>query len=82
LGSLRLLSTGREGLGQNFLDEIENFYAVLLKNPFIHSFYLDSIRQGAIEHFPYVVVYEIFNETIVVYSVFMTKKNPSKKRIK
>jgi hypothetical protein len=38
------------------------------------------MRQGKINHFPYTVVYEIFDKTIVIYSVFMTKQDPHKKR--
>jgi hypothetical protein len=31
--------------------------------------------------FPYVVVFEIFDESVVVYSVFMSKQDPNKKRL-
>ena len=70
----------KEGLGFDFLDELETFYTSLIQNPFTYSYYEAPVRQGKINRFPYLVVYEIFDENIVVYSVFMAKQNPSKKK--
>lgn len=70
----------REGLGLEFLDALETFYNTLLRNPFTYSYYDKPVRQGKLKRFPYVVVYEVFEETIVIYSVFMAKQDPDKKR--
>ena len=70
----------REGLGVEFLDELEIFYNILQRNPSSYGYYDKPIRQGKIERFPYVVVFEIFDEVVQVYSVFMTKQDPHKKR--
>lgn len=70
----------REGLGLEFLDELEIFYDSLFRNPETYSYFDKPVRQGKIKRFPYTVVYEIFNTTIVIYSVFMAKQNPDKKR--
>lgn len=70
----------REGLGFDFLNELENFYNTLYKNPKTYSYYEKPVREGKIKRFPYIVVFEIFDTTIVVYSVFMDKQNPAKKR--
>lgn len=69
-----------EGLGTEFLAELEVFFATLLKNPETYSYYEKPVRQGTIKRFPYTVVYEIFGDTIVIYSVFMYRQNPDKKR--
>ena len=71
----------KEGLGLDFLNELENFYDSLLRNPNTYGFYEKPVREGKIYRFPYTVVYEVFNDTIVVYSVFMAKQNPNKKRM-
>ena len=71
----------REGLGVEFINELETFYTTLLNNPNSYGYYDKPIRQGKINRFPYVVVFEIFEESIVVYSVFMTKQDPGKKRL-
>ena len=72
----------QEGLGLRFLETLEDFYNGLLSNPKTHSYYHNSVRQGVLSKFPYTVVYEIFDNSIVVYSVFMQKQDPLKKRIK
>jgi toxin ParE1/3/4 len=71
----------REGLGAEFLDELEMFYTGILRNPTSYGFYDKAVRQGKMNRFPYVVVFEIFDESVVVYSVFMTKQDPGKKRL-
>ena len=73
--------TQQVGLGLKFLAEIELFYSTLLVNPYVYSYYEKPVRQGLLKKFPYQVVYEIFDEKIIIYAVFMTKQNPSKKRI-
>lgn len=72
----------REGLGIEFLEELENFYQSLLRNPQAYTYYKKPVRQGKIARFPYVVVFEAFESIIVIYSVFMSKQNPDKKRTK
>ena len=70
----------QQGLGLKFLADLEVFYLTLLVNPNIYSYYEKPVRQGLLKKFPYQVVYENFDEDIVIYSVFMAKQNPSKKR--
>jgi hypothetical protein len=74
--------SAKEGLGAQFLNELEAFYESLNRNPTTYSYYDKPVRQGKINRFPYVVVYEFFADinTVVVYSVFMAKQNPAKKR--
>ncbi len=74
--------TQKESLGFDFLDELDQFYKTLLRNPHTYSYYEKPVREGKIKHFPYTVVYELFDETIVIYSVFMAKQDPAKKRTK
>jgi len=69
----------REGLGNEFLYELETFYDSLQRNPNTYSYYEKLVRQGKIRRFPYMVVYEVFESSIVIYSVFMAKQNPDKK---
>lgn len=70
----------REQLGLEFLNELEIFFERLLNNPKTYSYYEKPVREGKINRFPYTVVYEVFDTTIVIYSVFMAKQNPAKKR--
>lgn len=70
----------RAGLGIEFLLELEKFYTTLLLNPDSYSYFEKPVRQGVINRFPYTVVYEVFNQNIVIYSVFMFRQDPDKKR--
>jgi toxin ParE1/3/4 len=70
----------REGLGLEFLNELDVFYASLQRNANTYSYYEKPVREGKMNRFPYTVVYEVFETTIVIYSVFMAKQDPSKKR--
>lgn len=69
----------REGLGAEFLNELDVFYSSLLLNPNTYSYYDKPVRQGKISRFPYMVVYEVVEAVIVVYSVFMVRQNLDKK---
>lgn len=70
----------RVGLGLEFLNELDTFYDSLQRNPHTYSFYEKPVREGKIKRFPYSVVYEVIKATIVIYSVFMVKQDPTKKR--
>ena len=72
----------RQGLGYEFPESVDQFIAGLTSNPFTHSFYDEPVRQGAVNRFPYNVVYEIIGTAVVIYSVFMSKQDPKKKRTK
>jgi plasmid stabilization system protein ParE len=74
--------SAKEGLGMEFLDELEVFYESLNRNPNTYSYYDKPVRPGKIDRFPYVVVYEFIDHsgTVVIYSVFMAKQDPTKKR--
>ncbi len=69
-----------EGLGFEFLDDLELFQKKLDLNPTSFGYYDKPIRQGQLERFPYTIIYEIFDSTIIIYSVFMYKQDPVKKR--
>ncbi len=45
----------REGLGYEFLEEVESFYKGLSNNPFTYSFFEEAVRQGVLNRFPYCV---------------------------
>jgi toxin ParE1/3/4 len=42
----------REGLGVEFLDELETFYSSMLRNPSSYGFFDKPVRQGKINRFP------------------------------
>ena len=69
----------QQGLGEPFKSELEKTIEYLQKNPKHFKRIKGEIRQALIHRFPYLVVYEIFDDTILVYAVFHTSRNPNKK---
>lgn len=67
------------GLGERFLDIVET-YLERVQNYLRHyQIKRKPYREAFIIDFPFVVIYEIEESKIIVYSVFHTSKKPSKK---
>ena len=74
----------REGLGERFLSELRKRYSDIAEHPQSYGF-IDSkksIRDIKVMHFPYQVIYEIAENKVVVFSVFNSRQNPSKRNLK
>lgn len=69
----------REGLDKKFLKCVDNFFDRITKNPLHYSLKSSHFREAYIQKFPYVIIYEVINNEIVVFSVFNTHQNPTKK---
>ena len=69
------------GLGERFLDELIQRYAEITEHPEYYGF-IDkqkTIRDVKLRRFPYLIVYEINIDKVIVYSVFNGYKNPDSK---
>ena len=66
------------GLGLSFLDEIEIKFGIIRKNPFTYGYIDDQkqLRDVKINRFPFVVIYKIESERVIVISVHHTRKEP------
>ena len=69
------------GLGERFVQELVQRYNDIAEHPEYYGFIDEQkiIRDVKLRHFPYLVVYEINNDKVIVYSVFNGYKNPDKK---
>jgi hypothetical protein len=69
------------GLGELFLQELTQRYNEIREHPEFYGFIDEQkiIRDVKLRHFPYLVVYEIRDDNVIVYSVFNGYKNPNKK---
>ena len=69
------------GLGERFISELLKRYEEIANHPEHYSFIDERkiIRDVKLKHFPYLVVYEFYNNMVIVYSVFNGYKNPAKK---
>lgn len=68
-----------EGLDKIFIQYLENTINIIQYNPGTFKKIYKDFRQAALKKFPYVVVYELEEETIIIYSVFHAKQHPRKK---
>jgi len=69
----------RIGLGGLFLAELDNCYDRLEVHPDSYQKTENNFRQIIVRTFPYVIVFEILKDDVVIYAVFHTSRNPGKK---
>ena len=62
-------------LGDEFLLEVENFIETLHLNPYLYQIQKDDLRHGYLSRFPYITVYRIENEKIVIFGFFRSQTN-------
>lgn len=65
------------GLGDAFLDELEQVLAQIAVNPARYGFAAQDIREGLLPRFPYAVYYRVLPDRIRVLAVFHTARHPS-----
>jgi len=66
----------KDGLGDEFIEEIESCYRKLIDNPQRFSYINAIYRRIKTNRFPYVLVYEIDGNVIVIISIRHTKRQP------
>lgn len=63
-------------LGKRFISCVDKLFNIFLKNPFQFSEKTPPFREALVAKFPYLIIYQINDNKIVVYSVFHTSQNP------
>ncbi|HEU4495735.1 MAG TPA: type II toxin-antitoxin system RelE/ParE family toxin [Flavobacterium sp.] len=70
----------QKGLGKLFFKTLKLAFSILKSNLELFALKRKSIfREMPVNKFPFVVIYEIAESNIIIYSVFHTSKNPNKK---
>ena len=71
----------RPGLGDRFLAEVLERFEVISKHPLYYGFIEEQyiIRDVKLKSFPYLVVYEVEEDKIIIYSVHCCYKHPDKR---
>jgi plasmid stabilization system protein ParE len=70
----------RPGLGEEFLSCVDACLEAIRRTPEMHAVVHENYRRGLVRRFPYVVFYEYARETVTVYGVFHTSRDPGKWR--
>ena len=66
-------------MGEDFLQVLDECYFRILSQPESCRKVYKNYRQLVVKWFPFVVIYEIEDSAIVVYSVFHTSRDPAEK---
>jgi hypothetical protein len=69
----------KTGLGERFLNTLEDYLDIVLKNPQHYQIKRKPYREALIKDFPYLIIFEIEADKVIVYAVFNTWRNPDKK---
>jgi plasmid stabilization system protein ParE len=69
----------RVGLGEDFLSSVDACIESILRRPEMFPLVHDGYRRSLIRRFPYAVFFE-HAETVTVYSVFHTSRDPDQWR--
>jgi toxin ParE1/3/4 len=65
----------KEGLGDLFLSELSRCYTKLEKNPLFYQKLKKNYRHLVLNKFPYVLIFEIIGEEIIIFAVFHTARS-------
>lgn len=66
----------REGLGSDFLDYVNVYFDKIISNPNGFVAFEGSLRAAFLQRFPFKIIYDVEHETILVYAVYHTSRNP------
>ncbi|MEP6465570.1 MAG: type II toxin-antitoxin system RelE/ParE family toxin [Parafilimonas sp.] len=72
------------GLGDRFIEYLDEAVSKLSKNPGAYSFLYDEVRKIRLKKFPYIIFYKTHKQGVLIYGIIHTKRNPFvyKKRLK
>lgn len=65
------------GLGERFLDDWEHAMDHLEKRPYIHQIQFRKFRSIQFSRFPFLIIYKIEKESILIYKLIHAKRNPA-----
>lgn len=78
--TIEFYESRRKGLGKQFLEYFKGYLTILKTNPDLFSIKKPPFyRELPLKKFPFVIIYEIFQNEVVIYSVFPASRNPTKK---
>ena len=67
------------GLGEKFLENLEIYFDRIQKYPKHYQIKRKPCREVFVKNFPFLIIYEILEYSIVVYAVFHTSRNSKNK---
>jgi len=78
--SIEFYESRRKGLGKQFLSYLKSYLKVLKTNPQLFEIKKKPCyRELTLVKFPFVIIYEIIENDVIIHSVFHTSRNPQRK---
>ena len=68
----------RPGLGSQFLDCVVACLERVRRSPELHARVQGEFRRAFVRRFPYAVFYELVDQTVTVYGIVHTARDPAK----
>lgn len=68
----------RVGLGEDFLTNVDACIQLICRFPGIGAVVFKNYRRTLVRRFPYAVFYEFENETLTIYCVMHTSRDPNR----
>jgi len=70
----------RPGLGEEFLSCLDACIEAIRRTPQMYALVHENYRRGLVRRFPYAVFYEYTGDTVTIYGVFHTSRDPGRWR--
>jgi plasmid stabilization system protein ParE len=64
------------GLGDRFYKDLLNEFEKIKQNPKLYSFYNKDFKRAILKHFPYLIIFKVTENEIVIYSIIYGGRNP------
>lgn len=78
--SVEFYESRSKGLGKQFLIYLKSYLKVLSRNPELFEIKKQpSYRELTLVKFPFVIIYEIIQNEVIIHSVFHTSRNSQRK---
>jgi len=68
----------RNGLGNDFLDEVQNALRKMSENPYLYPIVHRNTRRTLIRRFPFAIYYLIEQDSLVVIAVMHGSRHPKR----
>jgi hypothetical protein len=79
LSAYKYYENQQYGFGEKFEKEADFLIDKLKVNPFLFQRKYKHYREAILKRFPYFIVYEIIDNTIIIHSFFHAHRNPTRK---
>ncbi len=65
-------------LEKRFLSHLDKQFNNILKSPKTYQYETKTTQKVVMDKFPYIIIYEELEETIMILAIFHTRQNPNK----